>query len=174
MRSVWWHFPVLLSIVRDFSTSLRTFAAVVQSLNHIQLFATPWTAAHQAPLSWISSDSCPFSRWCHPNISSSVAPFSFCLQSFSASESFPMSQLFTIGSQNIWASASATVLPMNIQGWFPLGLIGLRQTNPGDSQESSPAPLSSGEVSTCSMAGTLVNFGNVCIAEMNTGKCFCS
>ena len=61
------------------------------------------------------SNSCPLSRWCHPTISSSVAPFSSCLLSFPAWESFPMSRLFTPGGQNIGASASASVLPMNIQ-----------------------------------------------------------
>ena len=63
--------------------------------------------------------------WCHPTMSSSVIPFSSCLQSFPASGSFPMSQLFTSGGQSIGISTSASVLPMNIQGWFPLGLIGL-------------------------------------------------
>ena len=67
------------------------------------------------------SNSCPLSQWCHPAISSSVIPFSSCLQSFSASESFPMSQLFTSSSQRIGVSASASVLPMNVQDWFPLG-----------------------------------------------------
>ena len=61
-------------------------------------------------------------RWCHPTISSSVAPFSFCLQSFPASGTFPVSQFFTSGDQSIGVSASAPVLPMNIQDWFPLGL----------------------------------------------------
>ena len=69
------------------------------------------------------SNSCPLSRWCHPTISSSVIPFSSCLQYFPASGSFPMTELFTSGSQSIGASASASILPMNIQGWFPLGLI---------------------------------------------------
>ena len=68
------------------------------------------------------SNSCPLSWWCHPTISSSVVPSSSCLQSFPASRSFPMSQLFTSDSQSIGASASASVLPMNIQGWFPLEL----------------------------------------------------
>ena len=71
------------------------------------------------------SNSCPSSRWCHPAISSSVIPFSSCLQSFPASGSFPMSQLFTSGGQSIGASASASVLPMNIHDWFPLGLTDL-------------------------------------------------
>ena len=73
----------------------------------------------------VCSDSCPLSPWYHPTISSSVAPFSSCLQSFPASGSFPMSWLFTSGGQSIGTSALASVLPMNIQGWFPLGLIGL-------------------------------------------------
>ena len=68
------------------------------------------------------SDSGPLSWWCHPAISSSVAPFSSCLQSFPASGSFPMSWLFTSGGQSIGASASASVLAMNIQDWFRLGL----------------------------------------------------
>ena len=71
------------------------------------------------------SNSCPSSQWCHPNISSSVIPFSSCLQSFPASGSFPMSQLFASSGQNIGASASTSVLPVNIQDWFPLGLTGL-------------------------------------------------
>ena len=73
----------------------------------------------------ICPSSCSLNRWCHLTISSSVALFSFCLQSFLASRSFPMSQLFASRGQSIRASASAPVLPMNIQGWFPLGLTGL-------------------------------------------------
>ena len=72
----------------------------------------------------VYSNSCPLSR-CHPTISSSVIPFSSCLQSFPASGSFPMSRLFASGGQNIGASASASVLSLNIQDWFPLGLTGL-------------------------------------------------
>ena len=68
------------------------------------------------------SNSYPLSQWSHPSISFSVAPFFSCLQSFPASRSLPMSQLFTSGGKNIGASGSASVLPMNIQGWFPLGL----------------------------------------------------
>ena len=77
-----------------------------------------------SPPSGACSNSCPSSWWSHPTISSSVVFFS-CLQSFSASESFPVSWLFTSGVQRIGASASALVLPMNIQGWFPLGWTGL-------------------------------------------------
>ena len=71
------------------------------------------------------SNSCPLSQWCHPTISSSVIPFSSCLQSFQISGSFLMSQLFTSGGKSIGALASASVLPKNIQDWFPLGWTGL-------------------------------------------------
>ena len=73
----------------------------------------------------LAQNSCPLSLWCHPNISSSVVPFSSCLQSFPASGSFPMSQLCTSDGQIIGASASASVFPMNIQDSFPLGVTGL-------------------------------------------------
>ena len=71
------------------------------------------------------SNSCPLNQWCHPAISSSVLPFSSCPQSFPASGSFPMSQLFASDCQSIGVSTSASVFPMNIQDWFPLGLTGL-------------------------------------------------
>ena len=77
-----------------------------------------------SPTPGVYSNSCPLSRWCHLTISSSVIRFFSCLQSFSASGSFPMSQFFTSGGQSIGVSASASVLPMNIQDWFPLGWIG--------------------------------------------------
>ena len=70
------------------------------------------------------SNSCPLSPWCHPTISSSVVPFSSCLQSLPASGSFPMSQLFPWGGRSIGVSASASVLPMNTQDWSPLGWTG--------------------------------------------------
>ena len=69
----------------------------------------------------VHPNSCPLSRWCHPTISFSVVPLSSRLQSFPASGSFPVSRFFTSGAQSIGVSASASVLPMNIQGWFPLG-----------------------------------------------------
>ena len=77
------------------------------------------------PTPGVYSNSCPLNWWCHPTISSSVVPFSSLLQSFPASGSFPMSQLFVSGGQSIGVSASASVLPMNIQGWFPLGFTDL-------------------------------------------------
>ena len=99
---------------------------VVQLLSHVQLFATPWTAACQAscpsPSPGVCSSSCPLNWWCHPTISSSVTLFSFYLPSFPASGPFLMSQLFTSGSQSIGDSASASVLLKS-----------------KDSQESSPA-----------------------------------
>ena len=72
----------------------------------------------------VHSNSCPLSQWCHPTISSSVAPFSSCLQSFPASGSLLMSQFFSSAGQSIGVSASASVLPMNTQDWFPLGWTG--------------------------------------------------
>ena len=84
---------------------------------------TPWTAAArlscQSPTPGACWNSCPLSQWCHPTISSSVIPFSSHLQSFPTTGSFPMSQLFASGSQSTGVSASASVLPMNIQDWFP-------------------------------------------------------
>ena len=78
-----------------------------------------------SPTPRVYSKSCPLSQWCHPTISSSVIPFSSHLQSFPASGSFPVSQLFALGSRSIGVSASSSVLPMNIQGWFSLGLTSL-------------------------------------------------
>ena len=98
---------------------------IVRSLSHVQIFATPWTRAPQASLPFtirVCSNSCPLSQWCYLTVSSSAALL-FCLQSFPASGSLPMSQLFTSGGQSIGDSAS--VLPMTIQGWFPLWLTGL-------------------------------------------------
>ena len=100
----------------------------VQSHSRVQLFATPWIAARQASLSITTTgvypNPCPLNWWCHPAISSSVVPFSSCLQSFPASGSFQMSQLFTWGGQSIGVSASTSVLQMNTQDWSPLGWTG--------------------------------------------------
>ena len=105
------------------------FRAVVQSLSGVRLFGTPCTAARQASLSFTISQRLlrlmSIDSVMHPTISSSVVPFSSCLQSFPASGSFLMSQLFASGGQSIGTSASSLVLPMNSQGWFPLGLTGL-------------------------------------------------
>ena len=102
-------FPYQFSSVTQLSDSLQP-----HGLQHTRLpCPSPTPRAY--------SNSCPSSWWCHPTISSSVIPLSSCLQSFSASGSFPMSLLFSSGGQGIAASASASVLPMNIQDWFPLG-----------------------------------------------------
>ena len=96
--------------------------SVVLSLSHVQLFVTPWTVACQVPLPFTISQSLlkfMSTELVMLTISSSVAHFSFCLQSFSASGYFPMSQLFSSGGRSTGASASASVLPMNIQSWFP-------------------------------------------------------
>ena len=93
-----------------------------------------------SPIPRVYSNSCPLSQWCHPIISSSVVPFSSHLQSFPASGSFQVSHLFASGGQNIGVSASASVLPMNIQDWSPLGWTGWISLHARDSQESSPKP----------------------------------
>ena len=99
----------------------KQFSSVTQSCLTLQ----PHELQHTRPLCpsptpGVHSNSCPSSRWCHPDTSSSVIPFSSCPQSRPASKSFPMSQLFTWGSQSIGVSALASVLPKNTQGWSPL------------------------------------------------------
>ena len=115
---------------------------VFQSLGHVQLFVTPWTAARQAPLSftisWSLLRSMSIKSVMPSNHPILCCSFVLWLQSFPASGSFPRSQLFASGGQNIGVSASASVLPVNIQGGFPLGLTG--HCSPQDSQESSSAP----------------------------------
>ena len=93
-----------------------------------------------SPTPRVDSDSCPLSQWCHPTISSSVIPFSSHLQSFPASGSFQMSQLFASGGRSIGVSASTSVLPMKIQDWFPLELSGWIFLQSRNSRESSPTP----------------------------------
>ena len=94
--------------------------------SRVWLFVTPGHTRSPcpSPTPGVYTNSCPLSWWCHPTISSSVVPFFFCLQSFPASGSFPMSQFFGSGGQSIGVSALASILPMNIQDWFPLGLTG--------------------------------------------------
>ena len=132
------NFQRFSSIINDFKVTnycpqiilKKTFLlfSSVQSLSRVWLFATPWTAASQilCPSSTPSAclNSCPSSQWCHPTISSSVVPFFSCPQSFPASRSFQMSQLFASGGQSIGVSASTSVLPMNTQDWSPLGWTG--------------------------------------------------
>ena len=93
-----------------------------------------------SPTPGVHPNSYPLSQWCHPTISSSVVPFFSCPQSFPASWSFQMSQLFASGGQSTGVSASTPVLPMNTQDWFPLGWTGWISFSPRDSQESSLTP----------------------------------
>ena len=93
-----------------------------------------------SPTPVVYPNSCPLSWWCHPNISSSVVPFSPCPQSFPASGYFPMSQSFTLGGQRTGVSASASVLPMNTQDWSPLGRTGWISLQSKGLSRSSPTP----------------------------------
>ena len=97
---------------------------LLSHFSRVRLFATPWITPCPSPTPGVHPNSCPLSRWCHQSISSSVIPFPSCPQSFPTSGSFPMSQLFASGSQSIGVSASISVLPVNIQDWFPLGWTG--------------------------------------------------
>ena len=117
----------------QFSCSVVSNSLQPQGLQHARL---PWLL----PTPRAFSNSCPSSRWCHPTISSSVAPFSSCLQSFPTSGSFQMSQLVISGGQSIGVSASASFLPMNTRTDLPSdGLVG-SPSSPRDFQESSPIP----------------------------------
>ena len=132
---VCWHIECSTFIASSFRCDQPIFIVgicipvVVQSPSCVLLFATPWTAAHQAFHPSPSPKACPSSyslhRWCHPAISPSDALFSFCLQFFPASGTFPMSQLFSPDDQSTGASASASVLPTSMQGWVPSRFTGL-------------------------------------------------
>ena len=101
----------------QFSCSVVSHSSWPHGLQHTR-------SSCPSPTPGVYSNSCPLSWWCHPTIPSSVVPFSSCLQSFPASGSFQMSQFFASGGQSIGVSASASVLPMNIQDWSPLGWTG--------------------------------------------------
>ena len=103
-----YYYPLLLL----FSRSVMADSLQPHGLQHARVPCP-------SPSPGVYSNSCPLSQWCHPTISSSVIPFSSCPQSFPASRSFPISQHFASGGQSIGASASASVLPVNIQGWSP-------------------------------------------------------
>ena len=111
-----------LELWRFFSSVQFSRSVVSNSLRiHGLQYARP---PCPSPTSGVYSNSCPLSRWCHPTMSFSVIPFSSCLQSVPASGSFPVSHFFASGGQSIGVSASASVLPMIIQDWFPLGWTG--------------------------------------------------
>ena len=136
-RFIWERNPLLIPPCRDthISTLLHSFLDIfyacvcmfssVQSLSHVRLFATHESQHARppcpSPTPRAHPNLCQLSQWCHPTISFSVVPFSSCPQSFPASGSFPMSQLFAWGGQSIGVSASTSVLPMNTQDWSPLG-----------------------------------------------------
>ena len=113
--------PCTCSVNKDQLVSSVTQSCLTLRLHGLQHTRLPCPS----PTPGACSDSSPLSRWCHWTISSSVIPFTSRLQSFPASGSFPMSQFFASGGQSIGVSASASVLPMNIQDWFPLGWTGL-------------------------------------------------
>ena len=133
------HFWV--SVFHAFSSVQFSCSVMSNSLQTHGLQLARLSITRPSPTPRVNSNSCPLSQWCHPTISSSVVPFSSHLQSFPASGSFPISQFFTSGGQSIGASASASVLPMNIQDWFPLGRIRwISLQSKGLSRLSSPTP----------------------------------
>ena len=110
---------------KDKTVTLLLFSCSVMS-DSLWLYGLQHTSLPcPSPSPGACSNSCPLSQWCHPNISSSVIPFSSCLQSFPASGSFLMNRVFVSGGQSIGVSVSVSVFSMNIQDWFPLGLTGL-------------------------------------------------
>ena len=134
---VWCESKAYSRPVFDYTVRLQSYTVNVRIMLHIQSISSvaQWCLTLRlhglqhaslpcpSPTPGPCSNSCPSSLWCHPIISSSVVLFS-CLQSCPASGSFPISQFFTSGGQNIGVSASASVLPVNIQNWFPLGWTG--------------------------------------------------
>ena len=137
LHFAWWSLdpPVFLQMVIFHSflwlnnIPLYYSFSSVQSLSHADSLWPHWLRHVRlpcpSPAPTACSNSCPLSQWCHPTISFSFIRFSSCLQPFPASGSFPVSQFFASGGQCIGVSASASVLPMNIQDWFPLGCTGL-------------------------------------------------
>ena len=134
-----WQFTVFkncceyLSVISSFIRSIRSESLLPHGLQHAR---APYPSL--TPRAY--ANSCPSCRWCYPTISLSVIPFSSCLQSFPGSGSFQMSQFFASGGQSIGDSTLASVLPMNIQDWFPLGWTGWISLQSKGSQESSATP----------------------------------
>ena len=120
-----WCHPIISSSVVPFSSNSVQLSCSVMSDSWQPHGLQQARLPCPSPTPEAYSVSCPSSQWCHPTISSSVGPFSSCVQSFPASGSFPMSRLFVSGGPSVGASASASVLPKNIQAWFPLRLTGL-------------------------------------------------
>ena len=135
---------VVYIFLKNFIVSILTFDILQFSRSVMSNSLWPYEPQQArppcpSPTLRVYPNSCPLSQWCHPTISSSVVPF-LCPQSFPASGSFQMRQLFTSGGQSIGVTASTSVLPVNTQDWSPLdGLVG-SPCSPRDSQESSPTP----------------------------------
>ena len=132
-------------IIIQFSSASQSCPTLWDPMNHSMTgFPVP------SPTLRACSNSCLFNRWCHSTISSSVVPFSSCLQSFPASGSFQMSQFFASGGQSIWVAASASVLPENTQDWSPLGWTGwISSHSKGLSRVFSNTTLQKHHVITC-------------------------
>ena len=120
---LWWdsRSHAWLDYVAQVTSVQFSHSIVSDSATHELQHARP---SCPSPAPRVYSNACPLSQWCHPTISSSAVPFSSCLQSFPTSGSFQVSQFFASGGQSIGVSASASVFPMNIQDWFPLGWTG--------------------------------------------------
>ena len=138
-----WYFVQNKVLLRMRICRLSFFSSVTQSCvtlcDPMDCSTLGFPVHHQLPE--LAHTQCSLSQWCRPIISSSVIPFSSLLQSFPISGSFPRSQFFTSSGQSIGASASTSVLPLNIEYWFPLGFTGWISLQSKDSQESSPTPL---------------------------------
>ena len=136
--------PPCLTTASHFASSFLSFYEFVHECVGGNMVSVQFSCSVRPPCPSLSpavhSNSRPSSQWCHPAISSSVIPFSSCLQSFPASGSFLESQFFSSGGESIGVSASASVLPMNIQGWFPLGWTGWISLQCKGLSESSPTP----------------------------------
>ena len=125
---LWGHYFFSLILTTDLRRRQGSCCSCSVAKSHL-LFVISWTTACQASQCFmfpgLCSHSCPLSWWCYLTFSFSATPFSLCFPSLPASGSFPVCQLFSPGAQSIGVSASASILPMNIQGWFPLGLTDL-------------------------------------------------
>ena len=136
-NSIHWDLSIPFQETIKTGDLLGKYPAPVFSFSHWVVSDSLWPRGLQharlpcpSPSPGTCSNSCPLNQWCHQTISSSVVPFSFCFQSFPASGSFLMTKFFASGGQSIGASVSPSVLPMNIQGWFPLRLYGLISCSP--------------------------------------------
>ena len=125
VKETWWYLNLLLPNLTEAHFLSGQFSCSVMS-NSLQPYGRQYTSLPcPSPPAGVCSNSCPSTQWCHPTISSSVIPFSYCLHSFPALWSFLKNHFFPSGGQSIGASVTASVIPVNIQDWFSLGLTGL-------------------------------------------------